>query len=60
MVRDMAEKGVVGGAGLATSITLQDVNEVMSMIVALLTAAYLAVSIYKKLKDMKSKDGKSD
>jgi hypothetical protein len=47
--------GVTGGV---TSICLNQVNEVLSLLVAVATLVYLVLSIIKKVREMKrSKDG---
>jgi len=49
MVSDITEKTCVGMIGYWSSITLAEINAILSAIVAGLTIIYLCINIWKKI-----------
>ena len=47
---DIIEKTSVGVIGFISSVTIAEINAVLSAVVAIMTIVYLGVSIYKRIK----------
>lgn len=50
---DMIEKTCVGLIGYVSSVTIVDINAILSAIVAALTIVYLCINIWRKLREEK-------
>ena len=50
---DTMLRGTVGSTGFFACLGLQSVNGVVSLVVGIMTFIFLALSIYKLLKDLK-------
>lgn len=54
MIKDSVEKTSIGAVGAISSFKLSDINEVLSLVIALVTITYLLVSISTKLMERRT------
>ena len=53
MIMDTMLRGTVGSTGFFACMGLQSINGVVSLVVGVMTFAFLGLSIYKLIKELK-------